>query len=244
MEIVPRGRRAPPLGTVQAALRGLNLARQAYNWMNPAPQQPQNPPGTGRRFRRRGGRGRGVSTPVQPIPMPIYPAFPRGRGRGRGRGRVLTTNPGRSVTITQSEVWGDVVKGPNVFTFQPSAIGMPQLKHLAAGYTRYKVIRVTLEYEPAVGRQRDGVIHWGIRPGVVAKASATPEVCKAAYPRRSHPVYVRTTMTIGHDLIMMQPWLGTGETAFTLVANSPGDTTQPGFFECTYHVVLDLPKPP
>lgn len=204
--------------------------------MRQPPVNPQNPPFTGRRFR---GRGRGG----------------RARGRGRGNfqrspgvmpgvdsGTIYSAGASRAITITQSEVWADVLAGGKALLFKPSVVALPSLKNIAAGYRRFKVQWVQIEYEPAVGTTTDGVVHWGIYPGAF---SGTPRIedAKALYPRASGPVWRRSTLQARHDLLQVQPWEMTDSTAFSLVyyAHVAADS-RPGFFEIKYSVVLDLPQ--
>uniref|UniRef100_A0AB38ZKH3 Capsid protein n=1 Tax=Suncus murinus ribovirus 3 TaxID=3139577 RepID=A0AB38ZKH3_9VIRU len=236
MEVIPRGRgrgrSSGSLGQLRALFSGLRLAGNFANrWRNTP--QPQNPPGTGRRFR---GRGRG-----------------RARGRGRGNvaynpsvrpavssGVVFSQNASRVLHLEQSEVWETVPTGAGKFAFSPLTVKLPALKRVAQGYGRYRVNWITIEYEPAVGTTEAGLIHWGIRAGP-APDKATEQLAKACYPRASGPIWKRSAVHAKHDLLQISPWLYIGDTAFTVVSytNYAGE---PGFFEMKYSISLDLPQ--
>lgn len=142
--------------------------------------------------------------------------------------------------MRQSEVWFDIKKGASYEAFQPDSVALPAIKNIAKGYLRYRIVRITLEYEPAVGTTVGGVVHWGIVPGAVA-AAPTQAQAKAAYPRASGPAWVRQQITFTHGQVMTKPWAEKDETAFTVIAYFSGTETVAGFIEARYHVVFDLP---
>lgn len=154
------------------------------------------------------------------------------------------SNNARTLTLRQSEVWFDITRassGKGAYAgFRPTTVTLPAVKNIAKGYLRYRIVRITLEYEPAVGTTVGGVVHWGIVPGDVSAAPSEAQA-KAAFPRASGPAWMRQRITFTHNQVMTKPWAERDETAFTVITYFSGSETVAGFIEARYHVVFDLP---
>lgn len=146
------------------------------------------------------------------------------------------------VVVRDSEVM-DTLKAFTSYGFDPAPSGLKRLDQFSKMYERYRIVSMTIRYQPTTGVQATGGCYLGIAPGPVLAAVKDKSDILRLKPSTSGTAY--TPHRLVYRQAMPQKWLycrdGSRDgMAFTLYT---GGEAEGGSLVVDYHVIFDGPRP-
>lgn len=197
------------------------------------------------RYNMAGMRGALPTTPVRQAQTPVVT---RGRRRRRRRNRQGVVGPavtptGAELVVRDKEVLCEQTSNVQSLQFNPAPSGLKRLSQFAKMYERYRIISMTITYQPVAGMTASGGCYLGVAPGIkLPEVKAKDDILRLK-PSVSGTAFTPHSLNVG--AIMPQKWLYCNDStrdgvAFTLY--SAGENAG-GSLIVNYHVQFDGPKP-